>query len=494
MSLRFQRVSFRYPSAPADLFVDLSLQLDPGWTGVVGANGAGKSTLLDLAAGGLEPTRGRVARPAVVACCPQRTDAPPPALEALCLDWSAGACRWRGLLAVPEDAAWRWETLSHGERKRCQLAVALASEPDLLVVDEPTNHLDEPGRERLLRALVRFRGIGLLVSHDRALLDRLCARCLFLGGDEPTTRPGGWSAGQAQADHDRATAVRVRQRARQQLARAEAQALRAAGEASGSARRLSARGLARGDSDGRAKLRLARLTGKDARAGRARQLALGRVGRAREALEAARVAPERAVGVVLPGLVHRGAALIRAPAAELALGPERRLTVPELVVGETDRVALVGGNGSGKTTLLAHLVASHRQPEERVVVVPQHLDRAEGRRLLATLRELGPEARGRALTLVSHLGSDPGSLLDSSQPSPGEARKIALALAAARSTSLLVLDEPTNHFDLPAVRALEQALQGFPAALLLVSHDPAFREAVGAVSWRLEGGGVIRGP
>ena len=74
----------------------------------------------------------------------------------------------------------RWPTLSHGERKRAQIAVALWQQPDVLLLDEPTNHIDITAHELLIEALTSFRGIGLLVSHDRDLLDLLCQQCIFL--------------------------------------------------------------------------------------------------------------------------------------------------------------------------------------------------------------------------------------------------------------------------------------------------------------------------
>ena len=83
-------------------------------------------------------------------------------------------------LGVEEDWETRWSTLSHGERKRAQIGVALWREPDVLAVDEPTNHLDAQARDMLKNALEAFTGVGLLVSHDRELLDSLCDQCCFI--------------------------------------------------------------------------------------------------------------------------------------------------------------------------------------------------------------------------------------------------------------------------------------------------------------------------
>ena len=119
------------------------------------------------------------------------------------------AHRLRGVLGV--DASWqeRWQTLSHGERKRCQMGAALYGSPDLLAVDEPTNHLDAVTRERVFAALRLYRGVGLLVSHDRALLDGLCRACLFFEQGEVVVRPGGVSQGLDEAQKETAAARRV---------------------------------------------------------------------------------------------------------------------------------------------------------------------------------------------------------------------------------------------------------------------------------------------
>jgi ATPase subunit of ABC transporter with duplicated ATPase domains len=117
------------------------------------------------------------------AWCRQQSQDQRRELEPFAADSSAAAHRWRGLLDVDSSSPERWEQLSAGERKRWQLAQVLAQEPDVLLLDEPTNHLDETARQLLQQALARFRGVGILVSHDRALLDALTTRTLrIIGG------------------------------------------------------------------------------------------------------------------------------------------------------------------------------------------------------------------------------------------------------------------------------------------------------------------------
>jgi ATPase subunit of ABC transporter with duplicated ATPase domains len=103
---------------------------------------------------------------------------------------------------------------------------------------------------------------------------------------------------------------------------------------------------------------------------------------------------------------------------------------------------------------------------------------------------LPPVERGRVLSMVAALGVDPDRLLGSEHPSPGEARKLMIALGLGRHVWALVLDEPTNHMDLPSIKRLEQALAEYPGALLLVTHDDSFARRLTTARWRIEGGAV----
>ncbi len=146
----------------------------------------------------------------------------------------------------------------------------------------------------------------------------------------------------------------------------------------------------------------------------------------------------------------------------------------------------MGANGSGKTTLLETLVGRMRIPEERLLYLPQELDARQEFDLLDRVRALLPEMRGRVLTVLAALGVDPDRLLASRSLSPGEARKLMLAFALGRQVWALVLDERTNHMDLPGVERLEAALATYPGTLLLVSHDEVFAQRCTQWVWRLD--------
>ncbi|HEY0838823.1 MAG TPA: ABC transporter ATP-binding protein, partial [Vulgatibacter sp.] len=136
------------------------------------------------------------------------------------------------------------------------------------------------------------------------------------------------------------------------------------------------------------------------------------------------------------------------------------------------------------------LLAEAQRPTEKVLHLPQELSPAEGRAALAALRDRPPDERGRVLSLVAALGLDPSRLLATSDPSPGEARKVWMALGMARHAWLLVLDEPTNHLDLPAIERLEEALRAWPGALILVTHDGPLAARCTDRRWLLDAGRV----
>ncbi|MCA9552260.1 MAG: ATP-binding cassette domain-containing protein, partial [Myxococcales bacterium] len=181
-ALRLDHATVAYADGTPVLH-DLCLHLDPGWTAVVGANGAGKTTLLLALARALPLLQGDLHQDAAtVLYVPQRVDHPDPRVLALDADWSRAALRWKARLQLEDDQVARWPTLSEGQRKRWQIAAALAARPDALLLDEPTNHLDAEARALLLDALAGFRGVGVVVSHDRALLGALATRSVRVAG------------------------------------------------------------------------------------------------------------------------------------------------------------------------------------------------------------------------------------------------------------------------------------------------------------------------
>ncbi|HOT27086.1 MAG TPA: ATP-binding cassette domain-containing protein [Candidatus Ozemobacteraceae bacterium] len=484
--IRFVDVCFTHSDAGEPLFENVSLQFDAGWTGLVGTNGSGKTTLLRLAAGELEPDAGHVLRKGRAAFCRQRTDFRPDGWETFSAAVDADAALLKGVLGIRPNWWDRWETLSHGERKRAQIAVALWEEPEILLVDEPTNHLDGESGTMVREALASFRGIGILVSHDRRLLDDICVNIVFIEPPGVLVIPGNYSDAAEQKALGEEHQRRQRSAAKDELSKLRREAARRQAEAARSVHRLSKRHLHRNDSDGRGKLDLARLTGKDAIAGNfARQLR-NRVVRTEEKLDSIGFKKEYDLAYHIDGERSHRDVLLRLGQGVLPLGPTETLAFPGLVVGPSDRIGLSGPNGTGKSSFVRHLLGRLILPPERVVYLPQEIPVDEGERLIREVRSLSADELGRVLAFVSCLGTRPERLLRGDLPSPGEIRKILLALGIARRPHLIVMDEPTNHLDLPAIELLERALRDFPGALILVSHDTRFLDALATARWRFE--------
>ncbi len=483
-SVAFRDLSYQYEGATAPLFTSLSAHLPKGFTGVLGANGAGKSTLLNLLCGRLRPTTGLVEGAGEAVYCQQRTDDPPAELDTFLEDWSAQGFRLRGRLQVEGDFALRWNTLSHGERKRAQIACALWRQPDLLAIDEPTNHLDAAARRLLIDALAGFRGVGVIVSHDRALLDELCVQCIWL--EPPGTRvyPGGYSSARDQRQADREHRLAERDKASRAHRALEQEMAVRREKASQEHKLRSKRGLDRHDSDGREKIDRARIA--DSKAGAALRQMQGRERHAADRLDSTRIEKEYRTGVWLSAEPSRRDRLFALEAGDIALGGQRVLRHPALSMGPTDRIALVGLNGAGKSTLLSKIVGAIQAPVGQVIHMPQEVSADEAKCLLAQARALPPAQLGEVMTAVSRLGSRPQRLLETAQPSPGEIRKLLLALGMTRSPQMLIMDEPTNHLDLPSIEALESALLECPCGQFLVSHDLLFLERLETVVWRIE--------
>ena len=479
-TIRLAGVAFCHSDAAA-IFDHVDLHLTSGWTGVVGPNGAGKTTLLHLMAGSLSPTRGTVTRAFTsIVNCPQEVELLDDAVVAFSWCWDKSSQHLRRDLQLDPDELERWSQLSAGHRKRWQIAAALDAAPDVLLLDEPTNHLDVEARSILLAALKRYRGVGLVVSHDRALLDALTDATVLVDRMSAVRYRGNytqaretWEAERAELVHTAAKRTHVQRRVRSQLA--AKRHTRARAEHS-----IKARPKSSGDSDGRSANRKSRA--QKAEAVHAKRLS---------ALKSKLARADRARAQVTVHKQRGGAvrfAFEVAPREQVIVLDREPLFGQPIcaVVRRHSRIHLAGPNGCGKTTLL-ELLRRQSDLDERMMYLPQELDRAARRALLDEARELSAEARGRVMQHVALLGVDPDRLLASAVPSPGEARKLLIALGLGRQVWCMLLDEPTNHLDLPSIERLETALAAFPGAIVLVSHDARFASACCDERWTVPG-------
>jgi ATPase subunit of ABC transporter with duplicated ATPase domains len=491
-SIRCSNLEFAYRD-DVPVLRDLAVHLHAGWYGLVAGNGAGKSTFLRLLRGDLSPDRGLIVREPEhgrIVLCEQEVELPGPDVLGLAERDDGPGRLLRAQLGLEPAQLQRWEVLSPGERKRWQVAAALAQEPDVLLLDEPANHLDAGARERLAVALSRFRGVGVLVAHDRELLDRLTEQTLRLEGGRITATPGGYSAARAiwerearhQQDQRRLAQARVRRLERQ------LDEVRRSREAAALQRSTGRRMKDRHDSDARTVAAQTRVEWAEARLGRG-------VGAVQTQLDRARAeitpnGPERELGGAVFARYQpaRRQVVLSLDRPTLEAGGRPLLGQLKVALRRSDRVWLSGDNGAGKTTLLRALVGASSLPAQRLLCLPQELSAAESLAMLDELRAEPGEVKGRVLSVVAALGCDPARLLASGRPSPGEARKLAIALGLGRHVWALILDEPTNHLDLPSVERLERALGAFPGALLLVTHDRVLAERCTTTRWHLTSG------
>jgi ATPase subunit of ABC transporter with duplicated ATPase domains len=480
--LTFNSVEFTYLSQINPALRDINFGVTQGWTGVIGENGAGKSTLLLLATGRLSPGAGNIRRPQDSLYCHQHTGDIPEYWEELFFAGDNAAGRLLELLEIEADWPYRWETLSCGERKRLQVAAALWRNPALLAIDEPTNHLDNETRTLVREALKNYRGIGLLVSHDRALLDELCGNCLFLRDGTATLRPGGASQGRGEEERERAEQRDIRKKLRDEGVRLAAEADRRRRAVAASSNRLSKRKLDPKDHDGREKINIARLSGKDTATANLYKRMKNRTEKVEAALGEAANPHDRKWGVTLTGERASRDRLFLLEAGKIPLGDGRALSFPELTLRPDDRIALTGANGSGKSTLIRHILPFAPTP---TLYLPQELSAEESRRVLKAALMEEETVRGAILSRFSRLGSDPRLLFRSAMPSPGEIRKLVIACGLLSNPSLVIMDEPVNHLDMNSVELLEAALAGYACALLLVSHDELFLSRLTSKEWRI---------
>jgi macrolide transport system ATP-binding/permease protein len=481
----FERASYRYDAMSGPLLQNLSINLPVGWTGVVGANGAGKTTLLKLAAGLLEPREGRIQLPGKALYCAQRTDEAPELLQYLIQASDHPASEIKGRVGLDHDWARRWDSLSHGERKRAQIAVMLWQQPEVLAVDEPTNHIDTDARAMLVSALRNYRGIGLLVSHDRDLLDMLCDRCLFLDPPEAVLRPGNYTSGRREALREEAYARNRKALAKRHVARLKAEVQRRLSRAQDAERNNTKKNLDLRDHDRRARIDHARLTGADGRAGKSARQMQTRFDQGHRAEESIKVRKQYELGIWIEGERCRRDTLFRLNGGSISLGNGRELNHPNLVMLPAERIALTGANGTGKSTIVRHILNQIELAPQRLTYLPQEIDLQSSRDILSEVRRQPPEVLGKIMTIVSRLGSRPARLLESVEPSPGEVRKLMLGLGIARHPHLILMDEPTNHLDLPSIECLEQALDDCPCGMLLVSHDERFLRRLTSTRWHI---------
>lgn len=512
--LQLDRLSFVLPDGRA-LFSDLQFAFAPQRIGLVGDNGVGKSVLARLLAGQAQPSSGTVRCDGRVHYVAQELDPEryrtvaalagmADLLAALAriaegsvdeADYALVGERWDAHTRLRQaldaldlrhvDADTPTASLSGGERQRIALQGAWLSQADWLVLDEPSNHLDVQQRARLVAQMARWPGGLLLVSHDRGLLEHVDA-IVELSSQGLRSYGGNYAmyaqqraleqAGFAAAlQAEKAGARREQRDAQQQAERQQKRVVRGEREGrEGNQSKLLLDARKEKSQDSQGKLRL-----------RAQEAQQARQQRVMDA--SARCVPEAERLLLAPdSAVPNGKLILELRDVVLPYGQAQPVS---LVISGPRRLAVTGNNGSGKSTLL-RVIAGQLAPASgevlchaRVAWLDQHAGLQDGEwSAVQRLQERNSTmAEGDLRTRLALLGiAGARATMPSRLLSGGERMKVALAaeLYAQAPPQLLLLDEPDNHLDLASLQALEQMLLQYRGALLVVSHDQAFLDAI----------------
>ena len=493
ISINISNLSFSYPGLEQYIIRDFTASITDGWTAVSGNNGSGKSTLLKLIGGELAPDAGSISISGSFYYCRQNFNISKADLEDFCLSYinrDHDAGKLAALLRIKN----RWiynslengfsytGSLSEGEKKRLQIACALFKNPDILAVDEPFNHVDENGRLFILESLSRYRGCGLIVSHDREITDRLCSSTIVISRGCAEHRKGSVSGVFEQLESENMSRKNEFRKLKEDLDKLKKESVRRKGKAERADRRRSKRGISGKDHDAKARIDLARFTGKDGHAGKLSRQIESRIRKKEEELSKISFYEGRKSGISITNSKKSGDTVITAVKGKIRIG-DKELVYPDLIIRPGEKIALTGSNGSGKTTLIRYLIS--RTDEEEILYIPQEFDDERKREIISGLEQMQDKKKGEVYSNFSRLGSDPVKLIESLSPSPGEWKKLYLSMGILDNPFIIILDEPVNHMDLSSIKSLEEALNSISCAMLVTSHDAGFRKSVTDREWKI---------
>ena len=503
LMLRLEHISKIYPTGV--VLKDVNWEVKPGdRIGLVGVNGAGKSTQLKMIAGEVEPTSGQIIRPASLKVAyltqefevdPGRTvreefwtvfteanqiqeslvqvqrhmeTASPDELDSLIQKLDRLQRKFEGLHGYaleaqiekvlpemgfePEDGDRLVSAFSGGWQMRMSLGKILLQNPDILLLDEPTNHLDLQTIEWLETYLKGLITPMVIVSHDREFLDRLCTKIVETERGISTTYLGNYSAYLQQKDEMLAAQLSSYERQQKELEKQQEFVERFRASATRSTQAKSR------------EKQLEKIERIDAPVSKLQGLKFRFPPAPRSGREV----------VEIKDLVHMYDDKI------LFLGAN-------LLIEAGDRIAFLGPNGCGKSTLLRLIMGLEEVTEGEVKlgkhnVIPGYFEQNQAEALdltktvMDTIHDEVPDWKnGEVRTLLGQFLFSGETVFKKVEAlSGGEKARLALAKMLLQPVNLLILDEPTNHLDIPAKEMLEEALQNYEGAVILVSHDRYF--------------------
>jgi ATP-binding cassette subfamily F protein 3 len=362
--------------------------------------------------------------------------------------------------------------LSGGERSRLMLARIVVTNPDLLILDEPTNHLDLRGIEFLEEYLASFQGGALVVSHDRAFIDRFATAVAAIEPDHTLAVYSGGYEHYRSVRNERLTRQRKEYQAQQKLIERTEEYIRRSH------------------------------AGQRATQAQSRKKALERL----EKIERIEAPPpeENTLALQFLEVEHSGKVVFQVKDLRLSPGSLVLLDTEAFTIERNERVGIIGPNGCGKTTVLK-ILAGTDEPERGTVqrgfrtligYYDQELSGlTTGRTIVQELGAVRPELSEQTLRDIAaeFLFQGDEVFRQVETFSGGEQARLALCLLMLGRHNVLLLDEPTNHLDIPSREVLEEALGAFPGTILVVSHDRYFLDRVAQRILSFEGRTLVDG-
>ncbi|HXG83279.1 MAG TPA: ABC-F family ATP-binding cassette domain-containing protein, partial [Pyrinomonadaceae bacterium] len=515
--LSLENVSKNYGVKP--LFDNVTVGLeDSDKIGIIGANGSGKTTFLRVLAGLEAPDSGRVVRSngKTLAFLSQNPpiDEEKTVLETIfaassgvmkmlsdyetaCHDLAVGGGTDEKLLETVFDlqhqletnGGWEIETNAHivldklgiydtsakmktlsgGQRKRVALAHELIFKPDILILDEPTNHLDADTIEWLEEYLARYTGTLLLVTHDRYFLDRITNRIFEIDRGTIQNFTGSY-AYYLEKKEEQETLRATEGHKREMLVRKELAWLR---------------------------------RGAKARTRKSKS----RINAAHELMAQPKERAKAEIEIAVGGR-RLGSKIVELNNISKSYGEQKLIDDFTYLIKRDDRIGIIGANGAGKTTLL-EIITRRLQPDAGEVEVGQTVvigyydqeSRAldDEQRVIDYIKEVGEYVQtvdGTQITasqmLEKFLFPPAAQYSFVGKLSGGERRRLYLLRVLMSAPNVLLLDEPTNDLDIPTLVALEEYLDDFAGALVVVSHDRYFLDRTVETVFKFAGAGKLR--
>lgn len=412
--------------------------------GVVGRNGAGKSTLAHMLTGEDHDFSGQLIADGPVAYVPQ---------------------------IAPTFAQ------SGGQAMMARVREALANRPEILILDEPSSNLDEAHQDWLIQQLRQFRGLLLLISHDRHLLNAVTTVTWAVVDQEFKAYPGNYAHYQELSQQRLATQEAAYARQNRHL-----QDLKRATQA----RHEKAQRIRKGSSRLTAAERANSKSLREATAAKMDRSAKKLVERGQREAHVTKPFTQSGFKLVATDFPRfTGKAVVTALNVTLIAYGKTLLTGATFRIRPGSRVALVGSNGSGKTTLLEAILADQTRgltlaPAAKVGVFDQDMTALDGDLTVwQTVRRASNLPDQTIRNVLGALGL-PARFYPQTvnELSGGELVKLQLVRILVGDYNVLMLDEPTNYLDVDALDALADYLQNYPGTVIFVSHDEPFRTAV----------------